>query len=194
MIPAPQEAFERFLEVLDRQEVQYFVGGSGASSVYGFWRATADIDVVAQLAADDVAPLVAALESEFYVDAGQALQAIDHHRSFNLVHFASGFKLDVFPLTEDAYQQAQFSRRRFTTAPLFSGEPVEFCVASPEDVVLGKLHWYRLGGETSEQQWRDVLGVLAVQGRSLDLDYARRWAEYLGIAGLLERALAERPD
>jgi len=64
-------------------------------------------------------------------------------------------------------------------------------VKTPEDVVLSKLEWYRVGGETSERQWADVLGVLRVQEGCLDLEYARRWAVDLGVADLLERALQD---
>jgi len=62
---------------------------------------------------------------------------------------------------------------------------------SPEDTVLAKLEWFRLGGEVSDRQWRDVLGVLKVQGERLDLVYLRRWAAALRIADLLEQALAQ---
>ena len=60
-----------------------------------------------------------------------------------------------------------------------------------EDTLLAKLNWYRLGGEVSERQWRDVLGVLAVQAGRLESEYLFRMAEELGVADLLARALAE---
>ena len=64
-------------------------------------------------------------------------------------------------------------------------------VASPEDVVLAKLEWFRSGGEVSERQLRDVLGVLKVQGERLDLAYLQRWAATLGVGDLLESALLQ---
>ena len=66
-----------------------------------------------------------------------------------------------------------------------------FFVASPEDTILAKLEWYRLGDEISDRQWRDILGVLAVQGDRLDFAYMRQWAATLDVSDLLERALDE---
>jgi hypothetical protein len=63
-------------------------------------------------------------------------------------------------------------------------------VHSPEDILLQKLRWFRLGGERSDRQWRDVLGLVQVQGPRLAVEYLRRWAEQLLVADLLEKALA----
>lgn len=62
-------------------------------------------------------------------------------------------------------------------------------IVSAEDVILNKLEWYRMGGEVSDRQWGDVLGVLKVQGTNIDLPYLRRWAAALNVADLLEQAL-----
>ena len=64
----------------------------------------------------------------------------------------------------------------------------EAFVATAEDTLLAKLEWYRIGGEVSERQWRDVLGILKVQAGRLDLAYLRRWAIELKVEDLLERA------
>ena len=64
-------------------------------------------------------------------------------------------------------------------------------VASAEDIILAKLEWYRLGGEVSDRQWRDILGVLKVQAGRVDLDYLRHWAAELKVDDLLQRALKE---
>ncbi|MCS6774490.1 MAG: hypothetical protein NZ693_10330 [Thermoflexales bacterium] len=73
-----------------------------------------------------------------------------------------------------------------------TSEPwTEAYVASAEDIVLSKLEWYRVGGETSERQWRDVVGVLKVCANILDSDYLHRWATELKVGDLLSRALRE---
>ena len=64
-------------------------------------------------------------------------------------------------------------------------------MSSAEDIILAKLEWYRLGGESSERQWGDILGILEIQGDQLDYDYLRHWSTELRVTDLLERALSE---
>ncbi|MCG2682756.1 MAG: hypothetical protein L6306_03985, partial [Planctomycetales bacterium] len=66
-----------------------------------------------------------------------------------------------------------------------------FFLPSPEDVVLSKLEWYRLGDEVSERQWRDIAGVMKVNRASLDRKYMEQWAVELGVADLLAKAWKE---
>ena len=188
----PTTGLIRLLQVLDLLEIHYLVGGSVASSLHGVWRATGDIDIVALVRSEHIEPLVEELHREFYADAGQIRTAIDAGRPFNLIHLPTSYKFDIFPLTADRYQQVQFGRRRFEQAKVFGTEAIEFAVTTAEDVILSKLRWYRLGGERSDQQWNDVLGVIAVQGDRLDLGYLREWAQYLNVNDLLDRVLAER--
>ena len=166
------------------------IGGSGASSVHGLVRTTADIGIVAGIGMLDVPSLVAELHEDFYIEE-ELRSVLDLSRSFNVIHYRSSQKFDIFPLTADRYQQVQFGRRRHETTSIFTTEPLELVVSTPEDVILSKLVWFPKGGEVSEQQWNDVLGVIAVQANKLDLPYLRDWAVYLGVLKLLERALAE---
>lgn len=61
------------------------------------------------------------------------------------------------------------------------------CVQTAEDALLSKLGWYRKGGETSENQWRDLTGILKTQAATLDFTYLQKWAAELGVADLLDR-------
>jgi hypothetical protein len=97
------------------------------------------------------------------------------------------FKVDVFVAKGRAFDRAQLARRQ---SRLLSADPERYAyVTSAEDIVLSKLEWYRMGGEVSDRQWRDVLGVLGVQGEQLDVSYMREMAAELEVRDLLERAL-----
>jgi hypothetical protein len=192
MNPTPFNAVERVLAALDRLEISYLVGGSVASAVFGLSRPTMDLDMVVDLWPGQVDDLVAELDKDFYVDAESIREALSLGRAFNLIHFASSFKVDMFPLKSDPYSQASFARRTFKVSRSFGPEPIECAVAAAEDTILRKLEWYRAGGETSERQWNDLRGVLRVSGPVLDYAYLREWAKYLKVDDLLEELLGEQ--
>jgi hypothetical protein len=174
------------IDTLETLGLRYQVGGSVASSVCGMARATLDVD----LKTDHVRPFSAALEPRFYVDEEMIKLALRERSSFNLIHLETMLKVDVFLPAERAYDEEALQRGRFDTLVDEPGARKVF-VASPEDVVLRKLEWFRLGGETSERQWSDLLGVLRVQGATLDLNYLRRWASELDVQDLLDSAFEE---
>jgi hypothetical protein len=171
---------------LERLGIEYLVGGSLASSVHGLPRTTQDVDMVARIAGRHVDDLVSSLEQEFYIDAGMINDAIRRRASFNIIHLATMMKVDIFVFSGDALSQEEM--RRKVSVPLRS---TAIWFASPEDIVLQKLDWYRKGDGISERQWKDTVGVIAVQGERFDLEYARRWAEQMALAELLDRAVAE---
>lgn len=183
-------AISPIVDVFERLGVPYSVVGSVASSAHGIARATLDADLVADLRAPHVQPLVDALEETYYIDADVAHDAIRRRAMFNVVHLATMLKVDIYILTPREFDQCSF-QRRVTTVLDDADDGRLFAVDTPEDTVLHKLEWYRDGGEVSERQWGDLLGILRVQSESLDLDYMRRWAEQLGVTELLERALSE---
>jgi len=178
----------RITEVLESLGVRYVVGGSLASSMYGVPRATQDVDLAADLDAEHLEPLLAALAGEFYVSPEAAADAIRTRTSFNVIHLATMFKADIFVADASPWAAMQLQRGR---EEVFESTRVRF--ASPEDVVLHKLGWFRLGNEISDRQWSDVLGVLRTQAGQLDEAYIDRWAEALGVRELLERARREAP-
>lgn len=176
------------IEVFERLSVGYSVVGSVASSAHGIARATLDADLVADLRPEHVDPLVAALIDGYYIDRDAAAEAVRRRSMFNVVHLQTMLKVDIYVLTGRAFDRESFRRR--LTAPLEdSDEARTYNVDTPEDTILHKLEWYRAGGEVSDRQWGDIVGVLKVQSDALDVDYLRRWADDLGVADLLERAI-----
>ena len=175
---------------LERLGVAYYVGGSVVSSAHGIPRSSLDVDIVADLANEHVTPLVDALKSVYYIDARMIQDAIAHRSCFNLIHLATSFKVDIFAMKNRRYDRVALGRIRKKRVNA-ENHSTEFFLASPEDIVLAKLEWYRLGDEVSERQWNDVIGVLKVQGDSLDRPYLEKWAVELGVDDLLEKAWKE---
>ena len=176
--------------LLEEVGVPHYVGGSFASSAHGVARASLDVDVVADLAPEQVQAFVSGLQGVYYVDEARVRAAVQSRRSFNLIHLATMFKIDVFMTRGRAFDRESLGRAR---REAFSADPKapRVLVASAEDTVLAKLEWFRKGGEVSERQWADVVGVLKLGGPNLDVGYLRRWAGALNVTDLLERALDE---
>jgi len=174
------------VQVLDGLGIPYVIGGSFASSAYGEARSTRDADLVVELGLDQVEALASRLESDFYISRDAMREAIRDRRSFNAIHLESMFKVDFFVLGQSAFDREEFRRRVSRPVEELGGQT--WLIKTPEDTVLRKLEWYRSGGEVSDQQWRDVLGVLAVWRGRLDEVYLDRWAAALRVSDLLERA------
>lgn len=185
----PVEVTLKVTGVLESLGVSYLIGGSLASTLYGMVRTTQDSDIVADMRLEHLAPFVAALRDEFFVDDEMIVEAIQRNSSFNIIHRETMFKVDVFIPSPRPFLQAQLARAQRQTFVFETEVGAKF--ASPEDTILSKLEWYRLGGEVSERQWRDILGVLKTQAGELDLTYLRQWAGDLKVSDLLERALKE---
>jgi hypothetical protein len=186
-----EKGLRRLLDMLNSLGIPFLVGGSLASSIHGVPRATMDVDLVADLTLERIEDLARELGSEFYVDVEALRSALQAGRSFNLIHYASSYKFDIFPLVADRFQQTEFRRREIVHVDFSGTGALEFPVATAEDTVLSKLSWYRSGGEASTRQWDDVLGILRARGSRLDVTYLREWARYLRVEDLFERALSE---
>lgn len=183
-------ALKPVIQAFDRLSIPYYIGGSIASSVYGLARATMDVDLVADLAPAQVASLAGLLREEYYLDEQMIQDAISNSSSFNLIHLETMMKVDVFVPKQDPYQQAANARKRQDRLVEEDPDSV-FYFSSPEDIILSKLRWYEMGGRVSERQWLDILGVVKVQGDSLDRSYLVTWSKVAGVSDLLERAFAE---
>lgn len=173
---------------LDRLGIRYILVGSFASSMYGLYRATADIDIVADIKAEQAKPLHEILREAFYVDELAMRNAVSQKRSFNAIHYESVFKVDLF-VPHDEFTLSQLDRRQLRK--LSPDRDEEIYVATAADTVLAKLRWFRAGNESSMNQWNDVLGIIATRRDSLDIEHLNTWAKRLGVDDLLERALDE---
>ena len=184
------QALQALLDALDQSAIPYLIGGSVASGIHGIFRTSLDVDLVADIHPQQIAGFIQELAGAFYADAGMIRDAGASGRSFNLIHFASSYKFDIFPLSSDPFQQSQFSRRQVRDIVL-GGVTLAVPVATAEDTLLMKLAWYRAGGQTSERQWNDVRGIAAVQRERLDRDYLKSWAAYLKVSDLLDSVLSQ---
>jgi hypothetical protein len=190
---APQLASLRdlraVLAVFTRLGIAYSLGGSLASSVHGVSRSTQDADVAVEPFPGKEAQLAAALGADYYLSLPAVQEALRERSSFNIINTHTGFKVDVFVRKDDPFEQTAFARRQ--PVPLSDRPDEPLVLHSPEDIVLFKLRWYRLGGEISDRQWGDVLGVLKVQAGQIDDAYLDQWAGVLGVTDLLGRARRE---
>ena len=150
--------------------------GSTATITYGEPRFTNDIDVVVDLPAARVDDLLAAFSGdEFYISRSAVEAAVAREHQFNILHPTSGLKVDVIVASQSEFDRGRLQRAR--RLAVLSDRTVSF--ASPEDVILKKLLYFREGG--SEKHLRDIAGVLRIQGEKIDLDYVRDWAGRLGV-------------
>jgi hypothetical protein len=173
-----QDELLRFaVGVLERLRLPYFVTGSIATIFYGEPRFTNDIDIVVDLAPERVGELCRAFPPEqFYVDEESARAAVERHGQFNVIHPASGLKVDIVVPEADEFNRSRFER----TARVHPAADYEASFASVEDVILKKMDFYRRGG--SEKHLQDIAGVLRISGERLDTGYIEDWASRLGLA------------
>lgn len=187
-VPDLSQTLTPVVEVLEQLSVPYHIGGSVASSLFGEARPTLDIDIVADLQLSQAHTFVSLLASDYYVVEDAVRDAIKHRSSFNLISQETFIKVDVFIPKLRAFDQDALRHLRQRS---LDRKGRTFPVASPENMVINKLEWYKMGGHVSARQWNDILGILKAQGSTLDLTYLNRWAVALGVSDLLEHALVE---
>jgi hypothetical protein len=177
----------RVARALEAVGVEYTLGGSLASSLQGDPRSTNDVDFAVRLEERHVELLAATLGDDFDLDEQALREAIRSRGSYNIFFLPSVMKVDLFVRGGEPFDESELARR--TEVTIRDGR--KLFVATPEDNLLRKLWWYRMGGEVSDRQWRDILGILRASAKALDREYAALWAPRLGVADLLERAIAQ---
>lgn len=156
--------------------IPYMITGSHASAYYGEPRFTRDIDIVAEIQEEQVDGFARYFPlNEFYCDKDMIVTEIKRRGQFNIIHAASGLKIDIILTKETPFSKAEFSRRR--RSKVFSDQETNF--ATPEDVIIKKMDFYKQGG--SEKHLRDITGILKISGDAVDKAYITDWATRLGL-------------
>jgi len=187
----PEEylVLKQLTDALDDLKIDYAIGGSIASSLYGKVRFTQDADVTVTPFGDKAEQLYNVVQEDFYISKNAMREALSNRASFNMIHLKTAFKIDVFVQKDDDFHRRMFIRRK--KVQLDESLDHLFDVVSAEDIILLKLQWYQSSGCVSERQWSDVLGVLAVQSDSLDMQHLRTYSEKLGLGDVLQKAVDE---
>lgn len=165
--------FEKLRAALESAGIPYFVTGSFASSAHGIPRSTNDIDIVIAPSREQLRILLAQFpESEFAASSEAAFDAMLHHSQFNVIDFATLWKVDFIFRQPTSFDASRFARRETVE---IAG--VHLQTASAEDILITKLWWAKLG--PSDRQINDAAGIIQVQGDGLDAEYLGRWVAAL---------------
>ena len=159
--------------------------GSLAAAYYATPRATQDIDLVVEARPTQLKALTDLLSSVgFYVSSAAAKEASIHEGQFNAIDPETGWKVDFIVRKSRPFSASEFERRTPQTAL-----GLELFMATPEDLVIAKLEWAKMGA--SELQLRDVRAILKAAVREFDWSYVERW---IGELGLEDQWQAVRPN
>jgi hypothetical protein len=169
------EVFENLRLALEGAAVPYMVTGSFASSVHGVPRATNDIDIVIEPTREQLLALIERFaEPDYEAHKDDALEALRHRSMFSVIDRRGVWKIDFIVRKDRPFSIREFGRR--TQVDILG---ISLYAATPEDVLLAKLEWAKLG--ESERQIRDAAGIIEIQGENLDLEYVGRWAVALDV-------------
>jgi hypothetical protein len=174
----------RVIGHLDESKIPYMVAGSLASNAYGHFRSTNDVDIVIQPDTSQLTNFIRAVSKDFYVEPRTAHDALARKSMFNIIDYKTGFKADFIVCKPREFSGSEFGRRQLAHVA-----EIDAWTATPEDTILAKLEWAKIG--ESERQYQDAFHIASVQRERLDRAYMRKWAVELDVMDLLERLLTE---
>lgn len=160
---------------MEAAELPYMLTGSYASSLHSIPRATRDIDIIIFPNRAQLTRFIQSLPaSSYHSDLDDAIDALRRRGQFNIIDYATGWKVDFMIPPLDEFHEEEFARRR-----LIEIEGLQLSVVSPEDIVIAKLCWAKMS--ESERQLEDAATVIRLQGSQLDLAYIEKWVRKLEI-------------
>ncbi len=171
---------------LDDAGVTYAITGSVVSSIFGEPVTSIDVDICLRMSPDAARKLAQSLPSRFYRDEEAIVDAAVHGGMANLIDTRTHLKVYLSVLPREAYYDSVLARR---VRVAYGVGGAAFWTVSPEDIVLMKLIWRR--ESKSQKQWDNALSVVRAQGHRFDIEYARRWADELGLGEDLHRLVGE---
>jgi hypothetical protein len=167
---------------LEAAGIPFMVTGSHGSSYHGRPRTTYDLDLVIDPDPTQLEAFLASLGDRYYGSREAARDAFSRRSMFNVIDFASGWKVDLIFRKDRPFSVEEFGRRQ---VGLLQGCRVP--IASAEDIILSKLEWNAI--TPSERQLQDALDVAIANWQSLDQGYLRKWAPVLGVTDQLQIVL-----
>src|SRR3990172_10387792 len=187
----PYELLGTTVLILERLQIPYLVTGSIASMAYGEPRLTNDIDIVAGVEEKHISALLEAFPpNEFYISEDMIREAIRRKGQFNIIHPASGLKIDVIIKVDNPFNTSRFTRSK----KIYPSDTYQANFAAPEDVIIKKMEYYKEGG--SEKHLRDITGILKISSDDIDRVYIDQWARRLGLTEIwdsIQKRLREKP-
>jgi hypothetical protein len=170
-----EDLVSRLVAALNAAEVPYMLTGSYASSLHSIPRATRDIDIIIFPNRDQLTGLVQSLPaSSYHTDLEDALDALRRRSQFNVIDYATGWKVDFIIPPFEEFNIEEFERRQ-----MIEVGDLQLSVVSPEDIVIAKLLWARAG--QSERQLDDAATVVRFQSETLDVSYIETWVRRLDL-------------
>lgn len=170
------ELLRMVVNIFERLGISYIITGSVAAMAFGEPRLTNDIDIVAAVEEKHVKDLMTAFSSdEFYLSEEAVREAIYHRGQFNIIHPASGIKVDIIIKQDTPFDNSRFGRMQ----RIYPAESYQANFAAPEDVIIKKMEYYKAGG--SEKHLRDITGILKISGEIVDWNYITSWAKCLNL-------------
>jgi len=180
------ELLRKVVGVFERLGIPYLVTGSVAAMAFGEPRLTNDIDIVAGIGEKYIKDFVMEFPpDEFYISEEIIREAIYRQGQFNVIHPASGIKVDVIIKQDTPFDNSRFGR----VHRIYPAESYQANFAAPEDVIIKKMEYYKAGG--SEKHLRDIAGILKISGEIVDWDYITAWAKRLDLTEVWD-AVRER--
>jgi hypothetical protein len=172
----PIEVLRDVINKFEKAKIEYFVVGSIAAMYYARPRYTNDIDLVAKIRPEQISDFEILFPwDDYYCPPLEILKdEVTKRGQFNLIHQSSGIKVDVVLTKNTEFSLSEFGRRKKVKFL----PNLEVTIASPEDIILKKLDFFRQGG--SEKHLEDIRGILTET--KIDQDYLNLWILKLGLS------------